>query len=235
MTRTIRLQGDSNAHDRPWRVAVEQGFFKDEGLDVEYHGGQSEGHRRSGREFFGALEGIPAPDKARSRSIRSANGARSSASSSSERARSSALDTTARTGAIMVRKDSQVKSPGGPAQCADRGHLACGHVLRGDRGDGSSRRAVRRRSSSSTPTTGSTPCSPARTKAAALMEPLVSRAARSRLPQDLRSALARRHRRRRRRRRRDGAEADAGAQPRGAMAARERGPLAGGAAARPQA
>ena len=32
MTRTIRLQSDSNAHDRPWRVAVEQGFFAAEGL-----------------------------------------------------------------------------------------------------------------------------------------------------------------------------------------------------------
>jgi hypothetical protein len=37
MTRTIRLQSDSNAHDRPWRVAVEQGFFAAEGLTVEYH------------------------------------------------------------------------------------------------------------------------------------------------------------------------------------------------------
>ena len=31
MTKTIRLQGDSNAHDRPWKVAVEQGFFAAEG------------------------------------------------------------------------------------------------------------------------------------------------------------------------------------------------------------
>src|SRR5690349_16195112 len=37
MTQTIRLQSDSNAHDRPWRVAVEQGFFAAEGLNVEYH------------------------------------------------------------------------------------------------------------------------------------------------------------------------------------------------------
>ena len=36
MTRTIRLQSDSNAHDPPWRVAVEQGFFAAEGLNVEY-------------------------------------------------------------------------------------------------------------------------------------------------------------------------------------------------------
>jgi hypothetical protein len=32
VTRTIRLQSDSNAHARPWRVAVEQGFFAAEGL-----------------------------------------------------------------------------------------------------------------------------------------------------------------------------------------------------------
>ena len=37
LARTIRLQSDSNAHDRPWRVALEQGFFADEGLDVAYH------------------------------------------------------------------------------------------------------------------------------------------------------------------------------------------------------
>src|SRR3982074_2772617 len=37
MPPTIRLQSDSNAHDRPWRVAVEQGYFADEGLDDEYH------------------------------------------------------------------------------------------------------------------------------------------------------------------------------------------------------
>ena len=36
MGQKIRLQGDSNAHDRPWKVAVEQGFFADEGLTVEY-------------------------------------------------------------------------------------------------------------------------------------------------------------------------------------------------------
>jgi ABC-type nitrate/sulfonate/bicarbonate transport system substrate-binding protein len=36
MPRTIRLQGDSNAHDRPWAVAVEQGFFAAEGLTVEF-------------------------------------------------------------------------------------------------------------------------------------------------------------------------------------------------------
>ena len=60
MARTIRLQGDSNAHDRPWRVALEQGFFKDEGLDVAIYRGQPAGGRRPGRELFRALEGIAA-------------------------------------------------------------------------------------------------------------------------------------------------------------------------------
>ena len=54
------------------------------------------------------------------------------------------LDTTVRTGAIMVRKDSRVVSPRRSAQRADRRHLARRHVLRGDRGDGGGRRAVRR-------------------------------------------------------------------------------------------
>src|SRR5438270_13898135 len=37
MPKRIRLQSDSNTHDRPSRVAVEQGFFAEVGLDVEYH------------------------------------------------------------------------------------------------------------------------------------------------------------------------------------------------------
>ncbi len=37
MSKTIRLQSDSNAHDHPWRVAVERGFFAAEGLNVEYY------------------------------------------------------------------------------------------------------------------------------------------------------------------------------------------------------
>src|SRR5207248_5744056 len=51
MSRTIRLQSDSNAHDRPWRVAVEQGFFKAEGLDVEYQEDNPKGIGGRGENF----------------------------------------------------------------------------------------------------------------------------------------------------------------------------------------
>src|SRR5207249_1024793 len=51
MARTIRLQSDSNAHDRPWRVAVEQGFFKEEGLDVEYYEDNPKGAEGRVKDF----------------------------------------------------------------------------------------------------------------------------------------------------------------------------------------
>jgi len=51
MTRTIHLQSDSNAHDRPWRVAVEQGFFADEGLDVVYHEDNPKGAEGRVKDF----------------------------------------------------------------------------------------------------------------------------------------------------------------------------------------
>src|SRR5947209_18986684 len=69
MARTIRLQGDSNAHDRPWRVAVEQGFFAEEGLDVVYHEDNPKGAEGRVKDFahrwketqlqHGALEVYP--------------------------------------------------------------------------------------------------------------------------------------------------------------------------------
>src|SRR5207247_10475176 len=51
MARTIRLQSDSNAHDRPWEVAVEQGFFAEEGLDVVYHEDNHKGTQRRVKDF----------------------------------------------------------------------------------------------------------------------------------------------------------------------------------------
>src|ERR1044072_415285 len=51
MARTIRLQSDSNAHDRPWRVAVEQGFFAAEGLEVEYQEDNPRGNARRVEDF----------------------------------------------------------------------------------------------------------------------------------------------------------------------------------------
>ena len=51
MARTIPLQSDSNAHDRPWRVAVEQGFFAEEGLDVVYHEDNPKGAEGRVKDF----------------------------------------------------------------------------------------------------------------------------------------------------------------------------------------
>src|SRR2546428_8630044 len=59
MARTIRLQGDSNAHDRPWRVAVEQGFFAAEGLDVVYHEDNPKGTEGRGKDFSKPREERP--------------------------------------------------------------------------------------------------------------------------------------------------------------------------------
>src|SRR5215468_2517489 len=109
MPRTIRLQSDSNAHDRPWRVAVEQGFFKDEGLDVEYTednprgvAGRVENFSERWKESQlqkGALEVYPVCEWGAIERVQSLG-----------KGKIIGLDTTARTGAIMVRKDSKVKS-----------------------------------------------------------------------------------------------------------------------------
>jgi ABC-type nitrate/sulfonate/bicarbonate transport system substrate-binding protein len=109
MSRTIRLQSDSNAHDRPWRVAVEQGFFKDEGLDVEYHEDNPKGVAGRVEDFWdrwkesqlqkGALEVYPVCEWGAIERVQQLG-----------KGKIIGLDTTARTGAIMVRGDSNVKS-----------------------------------------------------------------------------------------------------------------------------
>src|SRR3954451_18445884 len=109
MTRTIRLQSDSNAHDRPWRVAVEQGFFAAEGLTVEYHEDNPKGVEGRVENFSerwkesqlqkGALEVYPVCEWGAIERVQQLG-----------KGKIIALDTTARTGAIMVRKDSEVKS-----------------------------------------------------------------------------------------------------------------------------
>jgi ABC-type nitrate/sulfonate/bicarbonate transport system substrate-binding protein len=109
MSRTIRLQSDSNAHDRPWRVAVEQGFFKDEGLDVEYNEDNPQGVAGRVEDFSnrwkesqlqkGALEVYPVCEWGAIERVQQLGGGKIIG-----------LDTTLRTGAIMVRKDSKVKS-----------------------------------------------------------------------------------------------------------------------------
>jgi NitT/TauT family transport system substrate-binding protein len=109
MPRTIRLQSDSNAHDRPWRVAVEQGFFADEGLEVEYHEDNPKGAAGRVKDFAdrwkesqlrdGALEVYPVCEWGAIERVQQLG-----------RGKIIGLDTTVRTGAIMVRGDSQVQS-----------------------------------------------------------------------------------------------------------------------------
>ena len=87
--RTIRLQSDSNAHDRPWRVAVEQGFFAAEGSERRIPRRQSERRRRPRARISRNAGRSRNCKKARSKFIRCANGARSSACSRLAAARSS--------------------------------------------------------------------------------------------------------------------------------------------------
>jgi ABC-type nitrate/sulfonate/bicarbonate transport system substrate-binding protein len=109
MTRTIRLQSDSNAHDRPWRVAVEQGFFAAEGLNVEYHEDNPRGTAGRVEDFSkrwketqlqkGALEVYPVCEWGAIERVQALGGGKIIG-----------LDTTVRTGALMVRKDSPIQS-----------------------------------------------------------------------------------------------------------------------------
>jgi ABC-type nitrate/sulfonate/bicarbonate transport system substrate-binding protein len=107
MPRTIRLQGDSNAHDRPWRVAVEQGFFAAEGLDVVYHEDNPQGTGGRVKDFShrwketqlrdGALEVYPVCEWGAIERVQQLG-----------KGRIIGLDSTVRTGAIMVRGDSRI-------------------------------------------------------------------------------------------------------------------------------
>ena len=109
MQRTIRLQSDSNAHDRPWRVAVEQGFFTAEGLNVEYHEDNPKGVAGRVEDFSerwkesqlqqGALEVYPVCEWGAIERVQSLG-----------KGKIIGLDTTTRTGAIMVCKDSKITS-----------------------------------------------------------------------------------------------------------------------------
>jgi len=109
MARRIRIQSDSNAHDRPWRVAVEQGFFAAEGLEVEYHEDNPKGVAGRVEDFSkrwkesqlssGALEVYPVCEWGAIERVNALG-----------KGRIIGLDTTARTGAIMVRKESTARS-----------------------------------------------------------------------------------------------------------------------------
>src|SRR6516225_7419584 len=109
MTRTIRLQSDSNAHDRPWRVAVEQGFFAAEGLEIEYHEDNPQGTAGRVEDFAkrwkesqlqkGALEVYPVCEWGAIERVQALGGGKIIG-----------LDTTVRTGALMVRTQSTIRS-----------------------------------------------------------------------------------------------------------------------------
>src|SRR3977135_1163357 len=108
MARVIRLQSDSSAHDGPRRVGVEQGFFAAEGLTVEYNEDNPQGVAGRVENFSerwkesqlqqGALEVYPVCEWGAIERVQSLG-----------KGRIIGLDTTARTGAIMVRKDSKIE------------------------------------------------------------------------------------------------------------------------------
>lgn len=107
MTRTIRIQSDSNAHDRPWRVAVEQGYFKDEGLSIEYYEDNPKGTAGRVENFserwketqlsHGELEVYPVCEWGAIERVQQLG-----------HGRIIGLDCTARTGALVVRADSKI-------------------------------------------------------------------------------------------------------------------------------
>src|SRR5438874_241921 len=111
MARTIRVQSDSNAHDRPWRVAVEQGFFANEELDVVYNEDNPQGSAGRVKDFGqrwkesqlqqGALEVYPVCEWGAIERVHALG-----------KGKIIGLDATVRTGAIMVRKDSHVRTLG---------------------------------------------------------------------------------------------------------------------------
>src|SRR5215204_3842802 len=109
MARTIRLQSDSNAHDRPWRVAVEQGFFAAEGLTIEYHEDNPKGVAGRVADFSerwkesqlqqGALEVYPVCEWGAIERVQAMG-----------KGKIIGLDSTVRTGALMVGRDSAIRS-----------------------------------------------------------------------------------------------------------------------------
>src|SRR2546423_683641 len=109
MPRVIRLQSDSNAHDRPWRVAVEQGFFADEGLTIEYHEDNPKGVAGRVEDFSerwkesqlqqGALEVYPVCEWGAIERVQALG-----------KGKIIGLDTTVRTGALMVPSDSNIRN-----------------------------------------------------------------------------------------------------------------------------
>lgn len=103
--RKIRVQADRAAHDAPWRTAIEQGFFAEEGLEVAYHEGNTRceefGERfKESSLVAGALDVYPVCEWGAIKRVRDLG-----------HARILATDATIRRGAILVRADSPVRRP----------------------------------------------------------------------------------------------------------------------------
>src|SRR5438034_9091782 len=123
MARTIRLQSDSYAHDRPWRVAVEQWFFAEEGLDVVYQEDNPKGNEGRVKDFSqrwketqlqqGTLEVYPVY--------------RASAAVGPRQDHRTRRHHTHRRD--HGEEGFACGDPCRSAQHADRGHVACGHIL----------------------------------------------------------------------------------------------------------
>src|SRR5437762_12717903 len=109
MARTIRLQSDSNAHDRPWRVAVEQGFFTEEGLDVVYQEDNTKGNEGRVKDFSQRWKETQLQQGTPDFYPLCACGAIERVQQLS-RGKIIGPDATIRTGAIMVMRDSRVKA-----------------------------------------------------------------------------------------------------------------------------
>lgn len=103
--RPIRVQADRNAHDAPWRIAIEKGFFAQEGLNVEYVEGNTRcedfGERTKESGLVGGeLDLYPVCEWGAIKRVHDLG-----------HSRILATDATVRRGAIMVKADSQIRDP----------------------------------------------------------------------------------------------------------------------------
>src|SRR5215510_11602544 len=97
MPRTIRLQSDSAAHDRPWRVAVEYNEDNPKGVDGRVENFSERWKESQLRQ--GALEVYPVCEWGAIERVHALG-----------KGRIIGLDSTVRTGAVMVRGDSRISS-----------------------------------------------------------------------------------------------------------------------------
>lgn len=101
----IRIQADRSAHDGPWRTAIEQGFFAEEGIEVEYVEGNTRCEEFAERTkesalAAGTLDAYPVCEWG---AIKRVHDLRAGSIL--------ARDAAVRRGAIMVLPDSPIREP----------------------------------------------------------------------------------------------------------------------------